>query len=417
MIPGLDVYKNRWKVESEEAIKPGLSAIEEALMLLGQPHASTPFVHLAGTNGKGSTLTFIEEIARAHGLKVGKFMSPCIVDVHDQIRINGEEIRSSQMDVLFEKMALSGISGKLTDFELLTCAAFLHFQQEGVDLALIEAGMGGREDSTNVIVPIVSVIPSIALEHTNFLGNTLQSIAMHKAGIIKQGVPAVIGELPREALHVIEQEASVRQAELCFINKQFKVEGDTYTNAQENIRILGLKRRMLGEHQGHNMGLAITAFLAVAKELQIQVNTHEIRSAVAHATVPGRFEELLPNVIFDGAHNPASAERLVQTLQEHFSDKRIHFVIGMLRDKDVKAVLKELEAIGASFTFVDFQNDRAMPAVQLQSLCQNGKSRVVSDCLPFLRQRRTQDELVVVTGSLYLLTELRTKLLDKTRKL
>lgn len=417
MIPGLDRYKDKWQVESDPAIKPGLFAMQEALLLLQQPHKETPFVHFAGTNGKGSTLTFMEEIALAHGLKVGKFMSPCIVDVHDQIQINGKAILPSEMDAIFERMAQSGISGKLTDFELLTCAAFLHFQQEGVDLTLIEAGMGGREDSTNIIVPIVSVIPSIALEHTNFLGNTLQSIAAHKAGIIKQGVPVVIGELPEEAFYVIEQQADLQMAEVLAIHKQFEIVGETYKNDAEGITISHLKRRMLGEHQGHNMGLAITAFLAVAKKLQIQVNIDSIRTAVACATVPGRFEEVLPQTFFDGSHNPASAIKLVETIQQHFDDKVIHFVMGMLKDKDVEAVLTSLEQVGASFTFVDFKNERAMPAVMLQQLSKSNNCQVVSDCLPFLLAPRAENEIVIVTGSLYLLTELRTKLLEKTRKM
>ncbi|WP_332647152.1 bifunctional folylpolyglutamate synthase/dihydrofolate synthase [Lysinibacillus sp. 54212] len=417
MIPGLDRYKEAWQVESDREIKPGLHAMREALLLLGQPHHNMPFVHLAGTNGKGSTLTFIERIARSHGLKVGKFMSPCIVDVHDQIQINGEPIHPAQMDALFKRMASAGLSGKLTDFELLTCTAFLHFLHEGVDLALIEAGMGGREDSTNVILPIVSVIPSIALEHTNFLGDTLQSIAMHKAGIIKSGTPVVIGELPEEAKLIIEQEAAFQNAELFAIHKHFCIEDETYSNNKTGLKISHLKRRMLGKHQGHNMAIAITAFLAIGEALQKRVSIDAIRSAVSCATVPGRFEEVLPQTFFDGAHNPASAAKLVDTLRESFPQKDIHFVIGMLRDKDVGAVLKHLEQVGTSYTFVDFSNERAMPAKTMLELSRSGNSRVTNDCLPYLLQPREENELVVVTGSLYLLTELRTRLLDNKRNM
>lgn len=166
-----------------------------------------PTVHLAGTNGKGSTLTFLEAIAKEHGLCVGKFMSPCIVDVHDQIQVDGQAISQVMMDKVFQQMQRAGLSGKLTDFELLTVAAFLHFSNSNVDIALIEAGMGGLLDSTNVVIPIVSIIPSIALEHTQFLGDTLASIAHHKAGIIKEQRPVIIGELPEEAKRVVEQEA------------------------------------------------------------------------------------------------------------------------------------------------------------------------------------------------------------------
>lgn len=204
MIPNFDHYKEKWQVKSDDIIKPGLTAIEEALSYLGNPEQTLRVVHLAGTNGKGSTLTFLEAIAQEHGLRVGKFMSPCIVDVHDQIQIAGQPITEAEMDQVFQQMHEVGLSGKLTDFELLTVAAFLHFVNGQVDIALIEAGMGGLLDSTNVVTPIVSIIPSIALEHTKFLGDTLESIAHHKAGIIKQQRPVIIGDLPGEAKRVVD---------------------------------------------------------------------------------------------------------------------------------------------------------------------------------------------------------------------
>lgn len=142
MIPKLDDYKRKWNVESDLSIKPGLEAIKAALTALHHPQDQLQVVHIAGTNGKGSTLTFIEQIAKNHGLTVGKFMSPCIVDVHDQIQINGEPITNKEMDKIFQQLSLSGLSGKLTDFELLTCIAFLYFAKKKVDLVLLEAGMG-----------------------------------------------------------------------------------------------------------------------------------------------------------------------------------------------------------------------------------------------------------------------------------
>ncbi len=151
MIVGFDSYKQRWSMLSSDVIRPGLEAIKEALKMLNNPHEKLSCVHLAGTNGKGSTLTFIEKIAMEHGLTVGKFMSPCIVDVHDQIQINGKPITQNELNDVFSIMQDANISGQLTDFELLTCAAFIHFNNKKVDLVLLEAGMGGREDSTNVI--------------------------------------------------------------------------------------------------------------------------------------------------------------------------------------------------------------------------------------------------------------------------
>lgn len=265
MIPMLDYYKEQWHVASERIIKPGLDSMKQALAALGHPEQDLAVVHLGGTNGKGSTLTFIEQIARQHGLTVGKFMSPCIIDVHDQIQINEQPITSMQMNSIFQTMQQAGLSGQLTDFELLTCAAFLHFKNERVDIVLLEAGMGGREDSTNVITPIVSVIPSIALEHTNFLGTTIAEIAGHKAGIIKEGKPVVVGRLQQHAMAVMVSEAKAKKATLLVLGDLFEAQtaanGDSYTNDDMSIRVEGLHRRLPGAHQRDNMALAITAFL------------------------------------------------------------------------------------------------------------------------------------------------------------
>ena len=201
MITGLDHYKEKWNIASDTSIKPGLDAIKQALQELGNPHENHQFIHIAGTNGKGSTAAFIAAILMQHGKSVGNFFSPAIEDVHDQIQIDRESATEADFEAAFEQ--LSKVQTPLTDFELLTAAAFLIFNRRKPDFIIIEAGMGGRFDSTNVIDPMISVIPSISLEHTNFLGSTIAEIAWHKAGIIKKGKPIAIGKLPKEAGKVI----------------------------------------------------------------------------------------------------------------------------------------------------------------------------------------------------------------------
>lgn len=415
MIPKLEIYKDRWGVHSDTSIKPGLESINHALHLLDHPQKDLNVVHLAGTNGKGSTLTFIENIALSHGLTVGKFMSPCIIDVHDQIQINGSPITEQELDQIFSYFKQSNIDGLLTDFELLTCAAFVHFKNKQVDLVLLEAGLGGREDSTNVITPIVSVIPSISLEHTRFLGNSIESIAAHKAGIIKENRPIVIGNLPYEAIDVIEKEAIVKGAPLYRLGAQFQVQitndGDLYTNESMGIRIDSLHRKLLGSHQGSNMALAITAFLEVANFFRLQININNIKEAVAKTKVSGRFEEVIDNVFFDGAHNPESATQLVRTIERHFPNEKITFVIGMLADKDIKSVLSILETISNDFYFVDFLNSRAMNAEEMLNLSNATEKHVLKDYIPFIEQAGLSKGKTVVTGSLYLLAEIREQLL------
>lgn len=413
MIPLLDSYKVRWGVESERVIKPGLAAINQALAKLNNPHKGLQVVHFAGTNGKGSTLTFVEFIARAHGLSVGKFMSPCIVDVHDQIQIDGVPITKQQMDVVFDQLAKAGLSGKLTDFELLTTAAFLYFSQQQVDVVLVETGMGGREDSTNVVDPIVSVISSIALEHTNFLGKTLTSIAGHKAGIIKSRKPVVIGRLPKEAYTVVQAEAQKKNAPLWVLGQQFFVENvgtsETYNNTQMRFVVKNLHRSLLGAHQGDNMALAITAFLEVAQKFSIKPSIEKIQQGVYSAQLAGRFEQVMPNLYFDGAHNPASIRTLVDTVKLHFGKKRIEFVVGILADKDVPSVLSILEEVGAAFYFVEIVNNRAMPAATIYELSKAKEKTIIQDVLPLLQEPLDDNTIRIVTGSLYLLSEIRQK--------
>ena len=410
MIPLLDTYKERWNVQSERIIKPGLAAMKEGLARIGHPEQRLACVHVAGTNGKGSTITFLEEMLLAHGLSVGKFMSPCIFDVHDQIQVDGEPITSEEMDAVFTHMQQSDVSGLLTEFELLTCAAFTHFANAEVDIVLLEAGMGGREDSTNVIEPILSIIPSIALEHTNFLGDTLEKIAHHKAGIIKYRKPIVIGRLPDEAVAVVKQEARQQNAPLLQLGEDFDVQDETYTSRAFNVQLDQLKRSLIGPHQGDNMALALTAFFYIATELQLQLDAELVREAVYATQVPGRFEQVLPNVYFDGAHNPASAAMLAKTIEQQFVGKRVEIIFGMLADKDIRAVLELLKPCASKFYFMDIQNERAMDATAVQQLAGDVPSEVVSNCLLLLASAAAENIVRVVTGSLYLLTDIRQQL-------
>lgn len=414
MIPNFDHYKEKWQVKSDDIIKPGLTAIEEALSYLGNPEQTLRVVHLAGTNGKGSTLTFLEAIAQEHGLRVGKFMSPCIVDVHDQIQIAGQPITDAEMDQVFQQIHEAGLSGKLTDFELLTVAAFLHFVNGQVDIALIEAGMGGLLDSTNVVTPIVSIIPSIALEHTKFLGDTLESIAHHKAGIIKQQRPVIIGDLPGEAKRVVDAVANQKKATLFALGRHFSIKpttgGESYMNDVQQFQITNLNRSMKGTHQGNNMALAITAFFEVASVLGVSIDQTAIRQAVQKASILGRFEEIMPFVILDGAHNPASAEKLVETIQCEYPNEPITFVVGILADKDVQQILRLLEQVSDDFYFVDFANSRAMPAHQMVKLSHATSKTTLVDYTSFIQAQSHRQQRTIVSGSLYLLTEVRHRL-------
>ncbi|MDE0583627.1 Mur ligase family protein [Planococcus sp. A6] len=382
MITGLDPYKEKWGIRSDASIKPGLEAMEAALFELGNPHKGLPFIHIAGTNGKGSTAAFVSSILMAHGKHVGNFFSPAIEDVHDQIQLDRMPIGTAEFDKAMER--LSKVKTALTDFELLTVCALLIFEEAAPDYIIIEAGMGGRFDSTNVIDPLVSIITSISKEHTMFLGDSIEEIAWHKAGIIKDEKPVVIGPLPEEARKVIDGIAQEHHAPILTV--------------QEYDGPLKLK----GQHQRFNASLAWTA----AQQLLGQLfDAEKTAAGLAQATIAFRFEEIFQHVIFDGAHNEASIKALVETIQENYPDKKIHIVMGLIQGKDYLSILRLLEKISSHFTFIDFSDERAMPA---QILFSENISKIKTiqndyDILPV----QNDSEVTIVTGSLYLLSLLK----------
>lgn len=410
MIIGLDYYKNTYNVQSETIIQPGLANMARAMRLLGEPQKAYNSIHLAGTNGKGSTLTYIKEMAIEHGLTVGTFMSPGIIDLHDQIQVNGEPITKDQLAKVFEQFEQAGLSGVCTDFELLTCAAFQHFRNVGVDVAIIEAGMGGRYDSTNVIQADIAVIPSIALEHTNFLGDTLEQIAYHKAGIVKKGSTVIVGEVPDTVFTLFQQEAKSVNANILRFQTDFHLKNESII--LNNTRFGPFTLSMLGAHQMHNAALAVVAFVEFANKTGLAVEEAKIVESINRAQLPFRFEQVLPNVFLDGAHNPASIEKLVALLKEHFPNNKICFVLGMLADKDVKQVLKTLESISDDFYFMDIPNPRAMKAETLYELCEGKNKAICTHIQEVISQKLNLDEMIVITGSLYLLSSIRQQLLN-----
>ncbi len=382
MITGLDHYKEKWGILSDASIQPGLKAMESALAELGNPHDGLPFIHIAGTNGKGSTADFISSIFMAHGKRIGNFFSPAIEDVHDQIQINRQPVSEKEFDLAMEQLAT--VKTALTDFELLTVAAILILKDQSLDSIIMEAGMGGRFDSTNVIEPLVSIITSISKEHTSFLGDTIEEIAWHKAGIIKQGKPVVIGELPESAHEQVKKIAEDKNAHV-FTVQPYKGP-------------LTLK----GAHQQVNASLAWTAAKRILGDC---FNGEKAVSGLAQAAIPFRFEEVYPDVIFDGAHNEASIHALVETIKENYPNKKIHIVMGLIQGKDYISILKSLENIAIRFTFIDFNDERAMPAKILFS--ENiSKIKTIQneyDILPV----HEDVEVTIVTGSLYLLSLLK----------
>ncbi|AOV07593.1 bifunctional folylpolyglutamate synthase/dihydrofolate synthase [Sporosarcina ureilytica] len=403
MIPKLNEYKERWHIKSDHSIKPGLKAIKEALTLLGNPEKRLNVIHVSGTNGKGSTIQFMESILEAHGYTTGVFSSPAIIDIHDQIRYNGNPVTQFTLDETFRKMKEVELSGKLTDFELLTVAAYVTFERLQPDYVLIETGMGGLLDSTNVVQPIVSVITSVALDHVLFLGSTIQEVATHKAGIIKQGTPAVVGALPPEALEIVKQTARKNDTIIKSYGEQFFIEvKDKEIFNGEHIFTLPY-RKMKGTHQMINCGVAIEALLTAG----INLIEKKVQDAVATAQLSYRFQEVMPNVYLDGAHNPAAAAALTETIENEFPGEKVDFIIGMLKGKDIKGTLDELMPVAASFTFLTFAHPDAATGEELMKNCGHLEKSVTNSFNRPIILDNGNNGRKIVTGSLYLMSGLK----------
>ena len=394
-------YKTKWNINSETMIKPGLDRIKKALDILGNPQNKLKIIHVAGTNGKGSTIAFMRAIAKEHDIKYGSFTSPCLIDVHDQILLNGNNVTEEQMDHAFSKLVDKGISGMLTDFELLTVVAFLIFSEQQLDIIFLEAGMGGRFDSTNVIEQSLAVIPSISIDHTNFLGGTIEEISWHKAGILKRHSKLIIGEIPQPAKKIIMEEVNKQQAELIKLNKDFQVINNIYK--YYNYTFDQLYPQMLGNHQLSNMALAITAMI----ESGFLLKEGRVQQAVKNASLAGRMEKVAEHVYMDGAHNKASIDALVETIKANFPNKRIHFIVGILKDKDYQYILKKLEEVAISFDFVNFKHERALEASILYDLSNINQKNIINDVKLIKFKKFDKNEVTIITGSLYLITEIK----------
>lgn len=408
MIPKLDEYKARFQITSDPSIKPGLEAIEMALEKLGNPQKSLNIIHVSGTNGKGSTIQFTEAILRAHGYTTGVFTSPAIHDLHDQICYNGEPATSNMIDEAFLQIKEAALDGKLTDFELLTVIAFLVLKKWQPDYVLLETGMGGRFDSTNVVHPIVSIITSIAYDHTQFLGPSIEEITMHKAGIIKKAIPIVVGQLRPQSLAIIKEIAKSEEAALEIYGTHFMIEENSVETFKGTSMFKWKNRKMKGPHQKINLALAIEALLCA----NIKLTEEKIVEAVSTTQLPNRFEEIRPNVFIDGAHNPAAAKALRETIETEFPEEKVDFVIGMLKRKDLKGTIDELVPVAKSFTFIEFNHPEAASGEELMKNCQHKYKRVTKSVGGSIILSVDKDSRLIVSGSLYLLIDLKEQLIN-----
>jgi dihydrofolate synthase/folylpolyglutamate synthase len=391
---------------ARHGMKLGLDRMERALSELGHPERRAPAFHVAGTNGKGSVCAFLDAACRAAGFRTGLYTSPHLEHFSERFQVDGvpatEQALLDCYTALRRRLpwAFEGDEA-LTFFELVTLLAFQLFADAGVDRMVIETGLGGRLDATNVLRPIVTCLTPIAFDHMEFLGNTLASIAAEKAGILKPNVPAVVARQPPEARAVIESRARE-------LNSQLWHEGEEFL-LPAHIE-LGLR----GAHQRSNAAVAFQALTLAG------VPPQAIRTGLAQARWPGRLETVQrsPEIVLDGAHNPAGATVLATALSELYGGRRRHVVIGMLGDKDAASVVRLLAPLADTLLVTQPSSPRALPAASLAALAgahpQVHVEPVATEALQRAIKLASGDDLVVVCGSLYLVGELRAFLRGRT---
>jgi dihydrofolate synthase / folylpolyglutamate synthase len=405
-------------------IKPGLARMEWMMEKLGHPERKMKTVHIGGTNGKGSTVTYLRCILEAAGYSVGTFTSPYIEQFNERISVNGKPIRDEEILELtnvilplaneLEETELGGP----TEFEVITAMSFYYFANiNQVDIVLYEVGLGGRFDSTNIIHPIASIITNIGLDHTNILGHTYEEIAFEKAGIIKKGTPVFTAVKNENALKVIEKQAEINHAPLYRLNQEFSV---TSHNPEETGEIFTLKNKqitwgqleisMIGQHQTENAALAVMAARSINHEDDFSINESAIRTGLKKAYWPGRFDILSkkPLVIIDGAHNDEGIAALVHELSNRYSMNTIHIVFAALKDKKLDQMIAQLDNIADEISFVSFDFPRAAEAIDLYSISNSNNKVIVENWESYLGkiiQKMDQNQVLVVTGSLYFISE------------
>ncbi len=404
-------------------INLGLERIRACLGGLGEPQGRYPCVQVGGTNGKGSTAVLIAEALTAAGYRTGLYTSPPLEEFGERIRVDGVCLERAQVPALFEAVCRvrdrdPSLAG-MTQFEVITAMAFLHFAREAVDAAVVEVGLGGRLDSTNVVVPEVAVVTNVGLEHAEHLGPTVAAIAREKAGILKSGVP-LISAADGEARQVLEEEARRLGSRARWWGEDFEARRAApgrFDYRGVAWRLADLEVALAGAYQRFNVGSAAAA-LEVLAERGWAVTEAAVRGGFARARWPGRFELLpgRPRILLDGAHNPPAARALVESLRSEVRYARLHLVIGILGDKDARSILADLVPLAATAILTCSRSQRAKGPAELAELAprlaatRTEHAATVAGAVERALELAGDDDLVCVTGSLTTVAEARAHL-------
>lgn len=393
--------------------KLGFQRIGTLLSGLGNPQDKLKIIHIAGTNGKGSTTSMCCKILEDAGYKVGKYISPYLVDFCERISINGENISQKRLEELVLRVLEidKELEEPTNEFEFITCIAYLYFYEENVDVAVIEVGLGGRFDSTNIIKnPLISVIASISLDHTNILGDTIKEIAFEKCGIIKPKVPVVCyGKQNKEALEVIKDCCKEKESPLIIpdcdvdIIKQ-DIEGTIFKYKNFEVEV-----KMLLEHQIYNSLSAFETMLYLRENNNFKISDENILNGIKNTMFPGRFQVFSkdPYIIVDGSHNVEGVETLKQGIEKYFDNKKIITLVSMVKDKNYVEALKKISEISDYSVVTEIKdNPRGETAeilsqnISCEHTIEKNNEKALDICLDLLK--KDKDSVLIICGSLYL---------------
>ena len=404
--------------------RPGLSRITELAERLGNPQNTLSFVHVAGTNGKGSTSVMLASVLQAAGYRVGLYTSPYILRFNERIQINGTPISDEDLAALVEEIrpVAEDMADPPTEFELITALAFLYFAKEACDVVVLEVGLGGRLDATNIIPSsLVSVITGIAMDHTAILGDTPAKIAAEKAGILRSGVPVVYGGGGGEAADVIRQHAHTLGSPFVAVNHDGLSQVQTHLDGAsfdfEPLALYDLRLSMAGSYQPRNAACVLTV-LSVLQERGLTVSETAIREGLAAAHWPGRFEILCrdPLIISDGGHNPEGVHAAVNSVKQCLGDTRVMLLSGVMADKDYRVMVEDMASVARRVFTVKPSNPRSLDAHDYAAMFRRAGvpaeafETVDEGVAAAVRAASAEGCPLLSLGSLYLYAELHTAL-------
>ena len=407
-------------------VKPGLDRIVRLLEHLGHPEREFPAIHVAGTNGKGSVVAMLSSVLTHAGYRIGRFTSPDLIDFRDRISVDGEWISKKEFSQQVDQILpfLTDTQDPPTLFEVLTAIAFSHFAKRKVDLAVVEVGLGGRYDATNVVQSMLTILTTVGMDHTALLGDTIEKIAWEKAGIAKESVPFIIGDLSPQAEGVAQKECErvgtelVNVTDITLKRSSYGLDFAAYEVGVSSLP-KSVKIPLVATYQQENLRLVLKAITELRRGLEIA--DEAIVSGLASTEWPGRFEVMSrePLIILDGAHNPHAMRALATEVKTFFpqSDKR-QLLFGVLADKEYGAMARTLFSLFSRVTLTSSHSPRALPADRLAGIAADmsvdyGLTGSVTEGLATAQARLRPDDALLITGSLTVVREARAFLVKK----